>query len=439
MQKEIRNDSLASVPRPKMNNNTGRPGPLLTGEQKRKYSDFRKTKLIATSLFVLMLICYGVFKYFESTYAWLGFFCAFAEAAMVGALADWFAVTALFRYPLGIRLPHTAIIPNNKDRIGENIGDFVELNFFTAHTIEEKLRSKDLGKEIAEWISGNPFIVDEVCLIIPHMLKAIDDRVIRNFIRENVLSGIRSVELAPLLGNVLAILTADGKLQDLFDQALKIIKKLFEKSKPLIREKISERSPWYIKIFGMDYTIYDNVISSIEDEIASLNNPHHKLRMILSEKNKELIANLKTSPEYREKVEDMRDHILNNQDFIDYLDNAWNGIEPMLHHDIMSENSNIKKRLREALQFLCRGLLQEESVRDRINTLMHDVLLGVVRRHPRAISIFITREVRKWDTNTLIQQTEIAIGNDLQFIRINGTVIGGLVGLLIHAVSRLFF
>jgi len=422
-----------------MNSNTGRPGPLLTGEQKRKYSDFRKTKLIATSLFVLMLICYGVFKYFESTYEWLGFFRAFAEAAMVGALADWFAVTALFRYPLGIRLPHTAIIPNNKDRIGENMGDFVELNFFTAHTIEEKLRSKDLSKEIAEWISGNPFIVDEVCLIIPHMLNAIADKVIRNFIRENVLSGIRSVELAPRLGNVLAILTADGKLQDLFDQALKIIKKLFEKGKPLIREKISERSPWYIKIFGMDYTIYDNVISSIEDEIASLNNPHHKLRMLLNEKNKELIANLKTSPEYREKVEDIRDHILNNQDFIDYLDNAWNGIEPMLHHDIMSENSNIKKRLREAMQFLCRGLLQEESVRDRINTLMHDVLLGVVRRHPRAISIFITREVRKWDTNTLIQQTEIAIGNDLQFIRINGTVIGGLVGLLIHAVSRLFF
>jgi uncharacterized membrane-anchored protein YjiN (DUF445 family) len=159
----------------------------------------------------------------------------------------------------------------------------------------------------------------------------------------------------------------------------------------------------------------------------------------VNEKNKELIENLKTSPEYRERVEGIRDYILNSQVFIDYLDNAWNDIEPMINCDIMSKNSNIKRRLVEAIQVLSSGLLQEESVRDKINVLMRDILSGIVRRHPHAISTFINREIRKWDTNTLIQQTEIAIGNDLQFIRINGTVIGGLVGLVIYVVSRIFF
>ncbi len=415
------------------------PGRVLTDDQKKKYGDFRRTKLIATSLFLLMLVCYCLFKYFEGAYPWLGYFRAFTEAGMVGALADWFAVTALFRYPLGIRLPHTAIIPNNKERIGENIGDFVELNFFSADTIDEKLRSKDLTREIAEWLNENTFVVDDLCLIIPHVLNAIDDRDVRRFMRENILSGMRSVDLAPLIGNLLAALTADNRLQDHFDSALNIVSALFQKTKPYIRQKISERSPWYMKAFGVDYTIYDKIISSIEEELESLKDPRHALRAELKGKIAELIAQLKSSPEYKRKVEELRDAILNNQDFLAYLDNAWNEIKPVINRDVMSEHSKFKSGLVEAMQVLCRGLLQEASVRDKMNTLMRDVLTGIMRRHPRAISTFINREVSGWDTGTLIQQTEIAIGSDLQFIRINGTVIGGLVGLLIYVLTRLLF
>jgi uncharacterized membrane-anchored protein YjiN (DUF445 family) len=415
------------------------PGNVLTADQKKKYGDFKRTKLVATSLFLLMLVGYCIFKYFERSYPWLGYVRAFTEAGMVGALADWFAVTALFRYPLGIRLPHTAIIPNNKKRIGESIGEFVELNFFTADTIDEKLRSKDLTREIAEWFHENTFVIDELCLVIPHVLNAIDDKDIRRFVRENIVSGIRSVDLAPLLGNLLAALTTDNRLQDHFDSALKIVNTLFHKAKPYIREKISERSPWYMKVFGVDYTIYDKIITSIEEEMESLKNPNHRLRADLKKKSEVVIAQLKSSPEYKKKVEEMRDAVLNNTDFLAYLDNAWNTIKPSIDHDVLSEHSKLKCGLRDAMDVLCRGLLQDASVRDKMNKLMRDVLTGVMRRHPRAISSFINREVSSWDTGTLIQQTEIAIGSDLQFIRINGTVIGGLVGLLIYVVTRLLF
>ncbi len=415
------------------------PGRFLTADQQKKYGDFKRTKLFATSLFLLMLVCYCFFKYFESAYPWLGYFRAFTEAAMVGALADWFAVTALFRYPLGIRLPHTAIIPNNQARIGENIGDFVELNFFSADTIDGKLRSKDLTREIAEWFNENTFVIDELCLVIPHVLNAIDDKDIRRFVRENIVSGVRSVDLAPMLGNLLAALTAEDRLQGHFDSALKIATGLFRKARPYIREKISERSPWYMKIFGVDYTIYDKIITSVEEELESLKDHNHRLRAELKGKNEELIEQLKSSPEYKKKVEALRDSILDNEDFLAYLDNAWNEIKPVIGRDVLSQSSRLKSGLAEAMRVLCRGLLQDAGVRDKMNRLMRDILTGIMRRHPRAISAFINREVSGWDTGTLIQQTEIAIGSDLQFIRINGTVIGGLVGLLIYVATRLLF
>jgi uncharacterized membrane-anchored protein YjiN (DUF445 family) len=270
-------------------------------------------------------------------------------------------------------------------------------------------------------------------------LNAIDDKDIRRFVRENILSGIRSVDLAPLLGNLLAAITAENLFQGHFDSALKIVEKLFQKAKPYIREKISDRSPWYMKIFGVDYTIYDKIITSVDEELENLKDPRHTLRAELKGKNEELIAQLKSSLEYKKKVEELRDAILNNQDFLAYLDNVWSEIKPVINRDVISESSKLKSGLIEVMQVLCRGLLQDESVRDKLNALMRDVLTGVMRRHPRAISTFINREVSGWDTGTLIQQTEIAIGSDLQFIRINGTVIGGLVGLLIYVVTRLLF
>ena len=439
MPKEIMNDAIRTAADSSSAAGMVMPGRFLTADQKKKYGDFKRTKLVATALFLLMLVGYCIFKYFERFYPWLGYVRAFTEAGMVGALADWFAVTALFRYPLGIRLPHTAIIPNNKKRIGESIGEFVELNFFSADTIDEKLRSKDLTREIAEWFHENTFVVDEVCRVMPHVLNAIDDKDIRRFVRENILSGIRSIDLAPLLGNLLAALTEGNRLQDHCDSALKIVNTLFHKAKPYIREKISERSPWYMKVFGVDYTIYDKIITAVEEELEHLGNPGHALRAELRRNNEQLIAQLKSAPEYKRKVEELRDAILNNQDFIDYLDNAWNEIRPVIDRDVLGEHSKLKSGLVEAIQVLCRGLLQDASVRDKMNKLMRDVLTGVMRRHPRAISTFINREVSRWDTGTLIQQTEIAIGSDLQFIRINGTVIGGLVGLLIYVVTRLLF
>lgn len=407
-----------------------------------KEISLNKMKRLATGLFLLMAIVYFIARIAEGTYPWVSYIRAFAEAAMVGALADWFAVTALFRYPLGIRLPHTSIIPNNKNRIGESLGSFVESNFLTPESVKEKLEKIDIARKSAEWLAkpaNSELIAGEFCSFIPSVLKAFDDKDIRHFVKENVTTAIRKTELAPSLGHVLSILTSNNKHQVIFDQALRLAGQLFEEYRPALKEKITEESPWWLVLFNGDITFYNKIVSNVNEILNQLiNDPKHELRIKFDKAIHEFIEKLKTSPEYKAKGEAIKDEILQNRAVQEYFANIWNDIKTMILNDIAKPDSSIKKNLKEAVAAIGNGLLRDEAVLSKINALIQNAIIGIITKYHSEIANLISEKVKNWDARTITNKIELEIGKDLQFIRINGTIIGGFVGLLIHFITLLF-
>jgi uncharacterized membrane-anchored protein YjiN (DUF445 family) len=233
-------------------------------EDIRKEASLKKTRRFATSLLLLMVFVFLGAGFFEKNLPWLGYFRAFAEAAIVGALADWFAVTALFRHPLGLKLPHTAIIPTNKDRIGESLGKFVEKNFLTPEAISEKLKSADIAGKAADWLShprNTELAANEIGGFLPRFVDALNDDDVRRFIRKNVAAALRSLNLAPLAGDFLGLLTSRNKHQELFDQALVLFSNLFENYKPVLRDRITQESGVLFLLVGGDTKLYEKIVT----------------------------------------------------------------------------------------------------------------------------------------------------------------------------------
>lgn len=408
----------------------------------RKKTSLRKMKLIATSLLGLMTSLFLVAHYFEKTVPGIDFLRAFAEAAMVGAFADWFAVVALFGHPLGLKLPHTAIIPRNKDRIGEGLGAFVQENFLTPEAISEKVRSADIAGAAAEWLShpGNTErVADEVKALLPKMLDALGDEEVSDFIRDKAVLAVKSTDLVSLAGDFLELLTTHDRHQMLFDQALMLIKDLFEKYKPHIQSRITRESNVFLVLLGGDTALYNKLVTVVTrtlDEVAS--NPNHELRKRYSEVMQDFITKLKTSPEYGAKVDEIREDVFNSPAVLRYFENVWSDIKIAVLADLSLPESVIRERTKEAILRVSMGALSDAYVRDRLNNWIRNALVDTLSRHREEISKLIADKVKEWDAWTVSRKLELEVGKDLQFVRINGTVIGGAVGLLIHAVSRLF-
>lgn len=407
-----------------------------------KEISLKKMKRLATGLFLLMAVIFLIARLTEGTYTWVSFIRAFAEAAMIGALADWFAVTALFRYPLGIRLPHTSIIPNNKDRIGESLGSFVESNFLTPESVKGKLQKIDIARRISEWMAkpaNSELIAAEFCSLIPDVLKASDDTDIRHFVKQNVTTAIRKAEIAPSLGHILSILTSNNKHQVIFDHALRLAGQLFEEYRPALQEKITEESPWWLILFNGDITFYNKIVSNVNEILNQLiNNPNHELRIKFDKATHEFIQKLKTSPEYRAKGEAIKEEILQNQAVQEYFANVWDDIKTMILNDIANPNSSIKRHLKEAIAAIGNGMLRDDAVLNKINALIQSAIIGIITKYHSEIANLISEQVKNWDSRTITNKIELEIGKDLQYIRINGTIIGGTVGLLIHFITLLF-
>ncbi len=411
-------------------------------EDTGKETSLRKMRSFATSLLLLMVAVFLAADILEKSYLWLGFFRAFAEAAIVGALADWFAVTALFRYPLGLRLPHTAIIPTNKDRIGESLGRFVEKNFLTPEAISEKLRSADIAGKIADWLSnpGNAELAaNEIGDFVPKVLGALNDEDVRSFIAGNAASALRAINLAPLAGGFLELLTSRNKHQELFDKALVLAADLFEKYKPDLQSRITKESGFLFLLVGGDTKLYNKVVTVFGrtlEQIAA--DPGHEARRRFNSAMEEFIAKLKTSPEYRTKIEEIREEVLVNPAVAHYLENVWTDIKGAVLRDLADPGSVIRARTKDAISAIYRSALTDAHIRGRLNQWVGDAVINTVSRHRNEIGNMIADRVKKWDSGTMTRKLELEVGKDLQYIRINGTIIGGLIGLLIYCISLIF-
>lgn len=409
-------------------------------EQKRR--DLVKMRRFATGLLVLMVVAFIACSIGERSLPWLGFIRAFTEAAMIGALADWFAVTALFRYPLGIPIPHTAIVQQNKDRIGESLGNFVENNFLTADALEAKLQEVDIAGKLADWLDepeNSAELAQRISMSIPTILQQVDDEKINRFVDLNVSERLEHIEVAPLAGTLLTTLTSRNKHQDLLDQSVKIAASFLGKNKDLIREKIKAESPWFVPKY-VDDKIYERIIDKIEQTLVEIeSNPQHEMRAKFNVAVLDFIERLKSSDEYRAKGEQIKQELLQHPTTRRTIRNFWQDVKQRILSDLAQPESAISTKLRETIEHVGSNLQKDQAQRDRINQWIRQTAVQLLLERRSEIGSLISDTVKRWDGQTMSDRVELHVGRDLQFIRINGTIVGGIVGLIIYSIAQWAF
>ena len=395
---------------------------------------------VATGLFVLMAVMYVAALMHEAEQPWLGFVRAFAEAAMVGALADWFAVVALFRHPLGLPIPHTAIIPRNKDRIGAGLGRFVETNFLAPEIVSQKLADADLAGALAQWLKRPKtaeLLALRVSRFLPGLLDTLDDDDLRRLLHTAVTGRLESVQLAPLAGDALSLLTRDGRHRPVVDELLAHAADALHEYEPLIRERVRERTAWLWRAIGVDAIVADKLITVAEETLdAARNDPAHAWRVKLDEQLAEFAEALRTSPELHESAEALKAELIAHPTVARYLQSLWNDLRAGVAADVAKPDSRIRAHLTAAIHAFADRLQEDEAVRRKANRLLRSIVEQAAATGRHGMADLIAQTVHAWDAHTVSSKIEIAVGKDLQFVRINGTLIGGLVGLALHGISR---
>lgn len=372
--------------------------------------------------------------------AW-GYLQAFSEAAMVGGLADWFAVTAIFRRPLGLPIPHTAVIPRSQNRIADSVGRFIADNFLHAELVAERVKGKDLSEGVARWLA-DPVqarsLASGVSSAIPGLLDTLDDDTVSGFLRQQASAAASVAHLAPAAGSILDALTAQGRHQAILDAVIREGFRLVEENEHLIREKVRSRSGWLLRFASIDRRAADAIISGVEEllhEVAT--DPNHPFRSRVTDVVEQFARDLKDDPVLQKRVEGWVREALAHPSVSDALNAGWSGMKTALRKDATSEDGKIREYLGYALANIGEGLLQDASVREALNVRLRRIAVEVAARHGEDVAQLVSETIRGWDANTIVEKLETSVGRDLQFIRLNGTVIGGLVGLALHAGAQL--
>lgn len=387
----------------------------------------------------VMALVFVFARFFEGNYPALGWLRAFAESALVGALADWFAVTALFRHPLGLRIPHTAIIQRNKDRIGASVATFLEHNFMTREVVSQEFRRIDFAGAASRWLAqpaNSQVVASQVVAGIPSVLQLIDDADISRFIHARIDSLLRQMRFAPLLADVLSILLVDRRHQEVFDYLLSMVAAALEKNQSYIRQKIHENSPrWMPRL--LDEKFYVRLLDGLDAVLHEMREENSEWRARFQDATQRLIEQLRSDPDYEEKIAAVIGSSLRHPTFTGYLATVWHDVRQRLLDDAAMPDSRLAARMAQALQAFSVALADEPEVRDKLNTWLCDFATDAVVHRRGAIAELIERVIQQWDGATVAEKFELYVGKDLQFIRINGTVVGGLVGLVLHGISLL--
>lgn len=405
-------------------------------ENKKKEQDLNKMKRNALILLGVAVILFIFSNIYEIH--WLK---AFSEAAMVGGIADWFAVVALFRHPLGIPIPHTALIPSNKDKIGDNLGSFVSDEFLTREKLEVKIEQFNVAVKASDWLidDKNASLVADLVAdnVIPRVLKTIDDNEVKHFIQSQFTSKLSKVNFGEWIAFGLESLAKSNKQEELVTNVLKTLIVELQNNKHLIEEKVKSSTPFLS--FGLaDKKITEGVFNGLYTFLEQATFPDSAIRIKINEYVVQFIIDLKTSPEMQQKVNDMVVSFANKEEVQDYISGIWSEIKTSIDNDLaLKDDSSIKKSIANMIQSFGKGLQQDDLMMSKINDFVKNDVLSVLINNKKMIGELISSTVKSWDTKEVAKKLELEIGGDLQFIRINGTLVGGLVGLLIYAFDCL--
>ena len=414
----------------------GRPAPILDEATRR--AQLIRMKRVATGLLVLALLVFLIARLFEPAYPWVGFVRATAEASLVGGLADWFAVTALFRRPLGLPIPHTAIIPTQKDRIGRVLGTFVEKHFLAREVLSAKLAGLHVSERAARWVArpeNSARVAVQVAAAVAKTIEALPPDEVTELIRRGALARLRAVRVAPILGNVLSVVAADDRHQDLLDEAIDLVARAVAENRALLRASFREGAPWWLPDV-VDEALYQRVMAALDAVLRDVRaDPEHPLRHRFDTATRDFIERLKHAPDVIARAEALKRDVLDDA-VMDALSTAlWERVrQAAARHGAEPDRASLEP-LERGLATLGESLLANESLLAELDRFLAGQVSAMLEDHRHEVGELIADTVRTWPPEMAAERLELAVGRDLQFIRLNGTLVGGLAGLVIYTFS----
>jgi len=399
-------------------------------------------KVVATGLLVVMALVFALTRMFEQAYPSLSYVKAFAEAAMVGGLADWFAVTALFRHPLGLPIPHTAIIPRNKDRIGEALANFIRENFLIPSVVARRMQRLDVagaaGRFLQTPAGEGTRIRAGASRLIADIFESLDDERLGGIVKGAISARLRKTEVSPLLGHALASAINEDRHVPMLEAAIRWTARALDANEPLIREMVHKKANWVLKLAGLDTKLADAIIDGLRKLTVEMStDPAHAVRIKIEEALAQLANDLQTRPETREKVEAIKDELLDNRSVGLWLDTLWQKSREGIIKSARNPDAVLAGKLGDVLKSMGGTLEKDPRIRGAINQFARRATVGMAASYGGSIVKLVSETIRSWDARTVTNRLEAAVGRDLQYIRINGTIVGGLVGLSLRVVDSL--
>jgi len=407
-------------------------------DQRRK--ELRKHKARATGLLLLATVAFLVLVVTTDGSGWSGYAEAGAEAAMVGGVADWFAVTALFRHPLRLPIPHTAIIPNRKDQIGESLGEFVQENFLQPDVLRERLAAADLAGRIGNWLEvpGNAHkIGDQVSTVLGSAIEVMRDDEIQSSVEDYVNRRIDQFEPTPVAARAIEFAIDGGHHHAVFDAGLEGLRNVLTDNRTMMRKRLASESPWWVPE-PVDDRIFDKIYSAINtfiDEVTA--DPEHEFRRNLDSRIADMADKLRESPELRERAHELKGELLAHPAVREWTAGLWGNMKQALLLAADDPTSELRLRVHAAALSAGESLRNDPVLRAKVNDWLVGAVAHLAGESRSEIADLISSTVAGWDAQDTSERIELQVGRDLQYIRINGTVVGGLVGLLIHGVAQI--
>ncbi|HUC40605.1 MAG TPA: DUF445 domain-containing protein [Gemmatimonadales bacterium] len=396
----------------------------------------------ATGLLAVALVIFVAASVFEAQYPWLGYVRATAEASLVGGLADWFAVTALFRHPLGLPIPHTAIVATRKERIGQILGNFVQNHFLSREVIAANLRRVHPAERGAQWLADREHAHQISRQFASGLVKTLDGlppNELQDLLSQVVRNRVRTIRVAPVLGKTLALALGDNRQEELLNATVRLAAEAVRNNRDLIRERVRQETPWWVPPV-LDDKIYQKIIVAVERLLHDMvMDPAHPLRTAFDRAIHDFIERLQHSPEVIARAEALKEEWLMGAQTDELARKLWDGVRQAVKKYATPQDgaaSGGPNPLDSGLSEFGVALMSNPTLLADIDDLLIDVTAGVVEKYRHEIGDLIAQTVASWDPGATSRRFELAVGRDLQFVRINGTLVGGLVGLLIYTITR---
>lgn len=416
------------------------PLPLLAGEaDEAARRRLRRNRIIASTMLVGMGGIFTLTRLVPEPGFGTLLVQSGAEAGMVGGLADWFAVTALFRHPLGLPIPHTAIIPNNKDRIGRTIGRFIDRNFLTPDVLLPKLREMHVGARFAAWLaapSTAPLIARSLTAMLPYLIHSLRNPDLGEFLHRTLGDQLRHADFAPMIGRSIRVLATSGEADILFERISEIAIDWLEKNRQRIDKLVAERSRWWIPK-AIDRRIANALVEGMTELLDGLRRPDSEASSRFREALASTVNGMLNSPEQREKINAGMRRLLAHPETQTWIRSVGNEICQTALDDLAQPSSRLRLALEKPISIVARALATDAVMQQHIDEVIELLAQSIIAWHGE-IGSFVAEVVRNWDTRTLSDRLELVVGSDLQYIRMNGTIVGACAGCVIFTVAWLF-